>query len=74
MSFAMVEQSCHTLIAHSIERDCSINVWIVAAYNMACRYVNHFVVFICKQRLDTPVDDADRRPARKEDGALMPSQ
>lgn len=74
MSLAMIEQNRHVLIAHPIKRDCSMNVWIVTAYDMTRRYVNHFVVFICKQRLNTPIDDADRRPARKEEGTLMPSQ
>ncbi len=74
VSLAMIEQNRHVLIAHSIKRNCSMNVWIVTSYNMARRYVNHFVVFICKQRLNTPIDDADRRPTRKEDGRLILSQ
>lgn len=67
----MVEQNRHILVTHPIERYRAMNIWIVTAYNMACRYINHFAVYVCKQRLDAAVDNTDRGPTRKEDGTLM---
>lgn len=50
-----------------------MNVWIAAAYYVARRDINHHVVLICEQRLDTIIHDANRWPTGKEDGALVNS-
>jgi hypothetical protein len=47
-----------------------MNVRIAASYYVACRDINHHVVLICEEGLDTPVDDLNGGPAGKKDGAL----
>lgn len=69
----MIEQDGRVLITDAVKRHCAMNVRIAAAYYVARRDINHHVVLICEERLDTPVDDLDRGPAGKEDGALVGS-
>lgn len=48
-----------------------MNVWITAAYYVARRDINHHVVLIREERLDSPIHDANWGPTCKEDGALV---
>lgn len=70
MPLSVIEQRRHLLVAHSVKCYRAVNVWVVAAYDMARRYINHFVVFVREKRLDAAIDDTHRRPASEEDGAL----
>lgn len=71
VALSMIEQNGRVLVTNPIKRHRAMNVRIATAYYVACRDINHRVVLICEQRLDAPIDDADRGPTGKEDGALI---
>lgn len=73
VALSMIEQNGRVLVTYPIKRHCAMDVRIAAAYYVACRDINQHVVLICEERLDTPVDDLDRGPSGKEDGALAGS-
>lgn len=70
MPTPVVEKISCVFVAHGIESHGAVDVRIIAAYDVACRDVDHIFAFIGEDDLAISSFQRQRRPPGKENGAL----
>lgn len=70
MALAVIEERRIVFIADSVQRHCTVEVWVCAADDMTRGDINHNIGLVCEDRFERIVLEHDGGPPSKENTNL----